>query len=180
MVNSCQYVRPLIILLLFNICVQWNMPSLGFHDICVLAMNCLCITSPWTHLYTWIRRIENSVYIVRNLLALPIQHTSYQNSKYEKCASCSSPYHTPKTKQKTIQRQRNNNIILLHNVRPSDAIWRHRSGSALPQIMACCLTAPNHYLNQCWLIISKVLWLSSEGNFIRDTSATIHRSPLLS
>ena len=26
--------------------------------------------------------------------------------------------------------------------------------------MACCLTAPSHYLNQCWLIISMVLWHS--------------------
>ena len=32
--------------------------------------------------------------------------------------------------------------------------------------MACCLTAPSHYLNQCWLIISEVLWHSPEGNFI--------------
>ena len=37
----------------------------------------------------------------------------------------------------------------------------------LTQVMACCLTALSHYLNQCWLIISKV-WHSSEGNFIRD------------
>ena len=50
----------------------------------------------------------------------------------------------------------------------------HRSGSTLAQVMACCLTAPSHYLNQCWLIIRKVLWHSSEGIFIRDTSATIH------
>ena len=57
---------------------------------------------------------------------------------------------------------------------PSDAIWWHRSGSTLVQVMACCLMAPNHYLNQCWLIISKVLRHSPEGNFIRDTSATIH------
>ena len=35
---------------------------------------------------------------------------------------------------------------------PSDAIWRQRSGSPLAQVMACCLTAPSHYLNQCWLI----------------------------
>ena len=48
---------------------------------------------------------------------------------------------------------------------PSDAIWRHRSGSTLAQVMACCLTAPSHYLNQCWLIISEVLWHSPEGNF---------------
>ena len=39
---------------------------------------------------------------------------------------------------------------------PSDTIWRHRSGSTLAQVMACCLTAPSHYLNQYWLIISKV------------------------
>ena len=37
---------------------------------------------------------------------------------------------------------------------PSDTIWRQRSGSTLAQVMACCLTAPSHYLNQCWLIIS--------------------------
>ena len=32
-------------------------------------------------------------------------------------------------------------------------IWQHRSGSTLAQVMACCLAAPNHFLNQCWLII---------------------------
>ena len=32
--------------------------------------------------------------------------------------------------------------------------------------MDCCLMAPSHYLNHCWLIISKVLWHSPEGNFI--------------
>ena len=62
----------------------------------------------------------------------------------------------------------------VNSLRRSDAIWRHRSGSTLAQVMACCLTAPSHYLNQCWLIISKVFWHSSEGNFLRDTSATIH------
>ena len=48
---------------------------------------------------------------------------------------------------------------------PSDTIWRQRSGSTLAQVMACCLMAPSHYLNQCWLIISKVQWHSSECNF---------------
>ena len=38
-------------------------------------------------------------------------------------------------------------IIL--SLRPSDAIWRHRSGSTLARIMACCLAAPSHYPNQC-------------------------------
>ena len=44
----------------------------------------------------------------------------------------------------------------VNSLRPSDATWRHSSGSTLAQVMACCLTAPSHYLNQCWLIISKV------------------------
>ena len=50
-------------------------------------------------------------------------------------------------------------VLKLHifkSLRPSDAIWWHRSGSTLTQVMAWCLTAPSHYLNQCWLIISKV------------------------
>ena len=55
----------------------------------------------------------------------------------------------------------------LNSLGPSDAIWRWRSWSTLVQVMACCLTAPSHYLNQCWLIISKVLWHSSEDIIIR-------------
>ena len=70
----------------------------------------------------------------------------------------------------------------------SDAIWHHGSQSILAQLMAwccqchmvtsvsilaqvmtCCLMAPSHYLNQYWLVISKVLWHSSEGNFTGNT-----------
>ena len=46
--------------------------------------------------------------------------------------------------------------VFINSLRPSDAIWQHRSGSILAQVMACCLTAPSHYQNQCWLISSKV------------------------
>ena len=57
---------------------------------------------------------------------------------------------------------------------PSDAIWQQRSGSTLVQVMAWCRQAPSHYLNQCWLILSKVQWHSSDGNFIRDTTVINH------
>ena len=60
---------------------------------------------------------------------------------------------------------------LVNSLRLSDAIWWQRSGSTLAQVMACCLMAPSHYLNQCWLIISEVLWQSYDGNITRDTSA---------
>ena len=49
----------------------------------------------------------------------------------------------------------------VNSLGPSDTIWHWRSWSTLVQVMACCLMAPSHYLNQCWLINSKVLWHSS-------------------
>ena len=32
--------------------------------------------------------------------------------------------------------------------------------------MSCCLTAPSHYLNQCWHVTALVMCHSAEGNFI--------------
>ena len=55
--------------------------------------------------------------------------------------------------------------MAFNSLRPSDAIWRQWSWTTLAQIMACCLTAPSHYLNQCWLIIRGVLWHTSESSF---------------
>ena len=40
---------------------------------------------------------------------------------------------------------------------PSDIIRPQGYRSTLAQVMACCLMAPSHYLNQCWLMISAVL-----------------------
>ena len=57
--------------------------------------------------------------------------------------------------------------LKFNSLGPSDAIWHWRSWSTLVQVMACCLMAPSHYLNQCWLIISKVLWHSSEDIIIK-------------
>ena len=61
----------------------------------------------------------------------------------------------------------------LDSLGPTDAICRQRSVSTLAQVMACCLTAPSHYLNQCWLIISNVKWHSSKGKFTRDQPSII-------
>ena len=54
---------------------------------------------------------------------------------------------------------------------PSDAIWRLRS--TLAQVMTWCLMAPSHYLNQCWLLISEILWYSLESNFTARARAAI-------
>ena len=47
----------------------------------------------------------------------------------------------------------------------SDAIWCQTTWSTLVQVMACCLTAPSHYLNQCWIVIKGALWHSPKRNF---------------
>ena len=41
----------------------------------------------------------------------------------------------------------------LNTLWPGDAIWQEGCGSTLAQVMACCLAASSHYLNQCWLKI---------------------------
>ena len=56
---------------------------------------------------------------------------------------------------------------------PSNAVQRHRSRSTLAWIMACCLTAPNHYLKQCWFLTSEVLWHSPEVDFTGNAKANI-------
>ena len=40
-------------------------------------------------------------------------------------------------------------MVRVNSLWPSDAVWRQGSTSTLVQVMACCLTAPSHYLNQC-------------------------------
>ena len=53
----------------------------------------------------------------------------------------------------------------INSLWPSDVIRRHKARFTLAQVMDCCLTAPSHYLNLCWITISEVLWHSPEGNF---------------
>ena len=55
-------------------------------------------------------------------------------------------------------------VIDIISLGPSDVIWRQGSRSTLAQVMACCLMASSHYLNQCWLMISDVLWHSPDSN----------------
>ena len=56
-------------------------------------------------------------------------------------------------------------LITFDSLWPSDAIWCWGSWSTLVQVMACCLMASSHYLNQCWLIICEVFWYLLEDSF---------------
>ena len=65
---------------------------------------------------------------------------------------------------------------LVNPLWPSDIMWRHRSGSTLPQVISCCLMAPSQYRNRCWLVINKVQWHSSKGNFTIYTLTSNHKN----
>ena len=60
-----------------------------------------------------------------------------------------------------------------NSLRPRDTIWRHISWSTLVQVVACCLTKPSHYLNQCWLTINY-----NDGNFASDTLVPNYKNGL--
>ena len=51
-------------------------------------------------------------------------------------------------------------------------MW-YRIWLTLLQVMSCCLVAPSHYLNHCWLIISDNLLHSHESNLKANAKATI-------
>ena len=56
-------------------------------------------------------------------------------------------------------------IMIFTSLWHSDAIRWYRFGQTSVQAMACCLSAPNHYLNQCWLIIIVILWYLLQGSY---------------
>ena len=57
--------------------------------------------------------------------------------------------------------------VYINSLWHSGNIWWNRSVSTLPQAMACCLTAPSHYLNQFWFLISRVLRVITRDQFHR-------------
>ena len=62
--------------------------------------------------------------------------------------------------------------ILVNSWWPSESIWWHKSGSTLAQVMVCCLKAPSHCLNLCWLVRNVVthnMMTSSNGNIFPIT-----------
>ena len=65
----------------------------------------------------------------------------------------------PLQSQLRLLRISQSKLLLAH----CDQVTPYGGRSTLLQVMACCLTTPSYYPNQCWLIISKVLWHSTEG-----------------
>ena len=61
-------------------------------------------------------------------------------------------------------------ITWVNSLGPNDAIQWLRSGE---WIRDCCLMAPSHYLNKCWLLICEFQRHSPKNNFTASTQAAI-------
>ena len=48
----------------------------------------------------------------------------------------------------------------------SDAVWQHRSGSTLAQVIAYCYVEPRRCLNRYWLITNKFQWHSADTKLL--------------
>ena len=164
---NCQISSPDIDIYIYKI--GWYLTTnkcLGMH------FTCICFTHP--HWSSWkflssehLRTLtiagipEKQWIIIRFIKACAHAYWNYIN--------CQIPVKFRPTMENLM-----NTVKLINSLWPSDTIWRYKSRSIKAQVMACCLTAPSHYLNQCWLIISKAQWHPSESNFTRDASAISH------
>ena len=63
-------------------------------------------------------------------------------NKHSSCLSFEMPWHSCNMSLMTL--------LVLDSLWLSDATWWHGTVSTSAQVLACCLTAPSHYLNQCW------------------------------
>ena len=68
--------------------------------------------------------------------------------------------------------------LVLNSLWPGDAIWRHGTRSTLAQVMVCCLTAPSHYLNQCWLSLVGSLVIHLRALLLDDVMIPINKTRL--
>ena len=59
------------------------------------------------------------------------------------------------------------------SLRPGDAICWHITGLTLAQVMACCLAAPSHYLNQCWFVIIEINHYSPVSLLIKSPQSGV-------
>ena len=123
----------------------------------------------WTHQEiiisaNWLARWSEYWFRWARARADIIRPSAHQSKKVITCHRI-WPSSTPTLLYKRCKLREKGPYGLFNSLWPSDTIQPHRFGSAFAQVMACCLTAPSHYLNQWWLIIKYVLWRQTESIF---------------
>ena len=69
-------------------------------------------------------------------------------------------------------------ISTINSLWPDDAIRRHGTRSTLAQVMACCLTAPSHYLNHVDLILVRSHGIHLRALSLVDVKIQINKTRL--
>ena len=125
--------------------------------ILVSSCSCLCPTH-WSQVSSrewrcsWSsadRRCSNYIWVINNSIA-------YEGAPYIRDLTVSQYMIVPVPQQTANRVHSSSGVVFdvrVNSLWPSDAKWRHRSGSTLAQVMTWCQTAPSHYLNQYWLEI---------------------------
>ena len=133
----------------------WHNP--GWHHVMFMKVHC------------WRRGVYSNIFFAygtETVLSAP--HMTWTNRSHHRWCKCLGTKMHLDLFAESVSNECNTAYASFNNsLGPSDAKFRWRSWSTLVQVMACCLTAPSHNLNQCWLIISNVLWHSSEDIIIR-------------
>ena len=107
----------------------------------------LCITRPqWVN--TFSRLCTSMNMCVHLLLIFCTSRICRQNPIFSQHAKCNDHF----AGATILTRHHPGQVTTTH----CDAKCWHKTLSTLAQVMACRLTAPSHYLNQCWLVINVI------------------------
>ena len=118
--------------------------------------------------------------ITGNSVCLAAYHWQMDFSVLRQCLSSASAVEKPPTAIPPYKARPSQNWPTIttydhvHQIFITSCSWFRRGVLCDRGLMVCCLAAPSHYLNQCWLIISEVQRHSSGRNFMRDVP-TINR-----
>ena len=87
---------------------------------------------------------------------------------YGSCNRCHQKWPVRRHESFIFQWHRKTGLVRkqFNSLQPSIINCQSRSESTLAQVMACCLMAPSHYQNQCWLLIVGILSHSPESNLM--------------
>ena len=144
-------------------CVKFQRAPLKFH------------TKLWTHtpqnMYSTVLYFCVWVMISLNCDVISISETGPRSAWWPSCAICGWSANPPGGR--LIEK-----CYKFNSLMPSDAIWRQGYWTSLAQVMACRLTAPIHYLKQCWLIVNCTLRNKLWWNFNQNSNIFVDENAI--
>ena len=149
-----------------------------------MASNAENVSIWWRH-HDIIRVLSVMLYWTISLCITMTPHGRYEVCGNSTVSSTTYSWEHPKKEKSVSMSWRHDRRTVLHPRLLIDwvtfltcCIVTSRCGSTLAPIMACCLKAPSHYLNRCWLIANRVLWNPLKTNFTGLVQVTFRQMRL--